>query len=200
MPLPSKLTILAYIGTYYALGSAWLLTLANYFLIGWFNGFLEHYYIDSFKIFFAIIVTFTALGNIAFAVLRYRIGETGLMKALAENFMWVPLLVIFLGGVSAHVSQALLAHLFGVNMSWGSTKKEADRTPFFQEIPKVIKNLKYTFLACLAGAAGMVCMAKFVPDLWKITLFTATWPLAWVIVVHFLLPIVLNPNLMLFTW
>lgn len=55
IPLPSKITIMAYIGTYYALGSSWLLTLMNYFLIGWFNGWLDHYYIDSFKVYFAII-------------------------------------------------------------------------------------------------------------------------------------------------
>jgi hypothetical protein len=49
MPLPSKITIMAYIGTYYALGSAWILTLLNYFLIGFFNGWLDHYYINSFR-------------------------------------------------------------------------------------------------------------------------------------------------------
>jgi hypothetical protein len=52
MPLHSKITIMAYVGTYYAIGSAWILTLANYLLIGWYNGHLDHYYIDSFKIYF----------------------------------------------------------------------------------------------------------------------------------------------------
>jgi hypothetical protein len=49
MPLASKITIMAYIGTYYALGSAWVLTMLNYFLVGFFNGWLDHYYIDSFR-------------------------------------------------------------------------------------------------------------------------------------------------------
>jgi hypothetical protein len=40
---------MAYIGTYYALASAWILTLLNYFLIGFFNGYLDHYYINSFR-------------------------------------------------------------------------------------------------------------------------------------------------------
>ncbi len=81
MPLHSKLTIMAYIGTYYAIGSAWILTLVNYFLIGWFNGHIDHYYIDSFKIYFSIIIVFNGLGNVALAVLRYRIEEKSLFGA-----------------------------------------------------------------------------------------------------------------------
>ena len=38
MPIASKINILSYIGTYYAIGSAWVLTLVNYFVVGWFNG------------------------------------------------------------------------------------------------------------------------------------------------------------------
>ena len=77
----SKLTILAYIGTYYGIGSAWILTLMNYFLIGWFNGQLDHYYLDSFKVYFSLIIIFSALGNIALAVLRYRLSEKSLLGA-----------------------------------------------------------------------------------------------------------------------
>jgi hypothetical protein len=77
----SKITILAYIGTYYAIGAAWILTLLNYFLIGWFNGFLDHYYLDSFKVYFSLILVFSALGNISLAVLRYRLSERSLFGA-----------------------------------------------------------------------------------------------------------------------
>ncbi|KAF2841990.1 hypothetical protein M501DRAFT_968140 [Patellaria atrata CBS 101060] len=200
MPLPSKLTILAYIGTYYALGSAWLLTLLNYFLTGWFNGHLDHYYIDSFKIYFAIIVVFTALGNIALAALRYRTDSGSLIGGLVQNFKWVPLLIVFLGGVSIHVSQALASHFLGVDMSWGATAKEAEKTTFFEEIPRVLKRFKWTFAFCTLCAGGMVVLKWVVPVWWRIEFFTAIWPLATCVVCHFLLPVGLNPNLMLFTW
>ena len=49
MPLASKITIVAYIGTYYALACSWFLTMLNYFLIGFLNGWLDHYYIHSFR-------------------------------------------------------------------------------------------------------------------------------------------------------
>jgi hypothetical protein len=39
----AKITIMSYISTYSAIGSAWILALANYFLIGWFNGYLDYY-------------------------------------------------------------------------------------------------------------------------------------------------------------
>lgn len=79
--LTSKITILAYIGTYYAIGAAWILTLVNYFLIGWFNGYLDHYYLDSFKVYFSLIIVFSALGNISLAVLRYRLSQKSLLGA-----------------------------------------------------------------------------------------------------------------------
>lgn len=85
MPLHSKITIMAYVGTYYAIGSAWILTLANYLLIGWYNGHLDHYYIDSFKIYFSIVLVFNGLGNVALAVLRYRIEEKSLFSARKLN-------------------------------------------------------------------------------------------------------------------
>ena len=52
--------------------TTWLgiLTVMNYFIIGWFNGYLDHYYIDSFKIWFSIVVVFQALGTVSLAVLR----------------------------------------------------------------------------------------------------------------------------------
>ena len=200
MPLPSKLAILAYIGTYYALGSAWFLTLVNYFAVGWFNGLLDHYYVDSFKIYFSILLVFSAFGNVALAILRYRIKERTLISAFVENFKWIPLLTVFLGGISLHVSQALLSHMFSINMTWGATAKEAENTTFFTEIPKLLRKFRFTFIFCLACSGAMIALAQFVPPLWRIDLFIAIWPLGTLIFGHFFLPIALNPGLMLFTW
>ena len=200
MPLPSKFTIMAYIGTYYAIASAWILTLMNYFVIGWFNGWIDHYYIDSFKIFFSIIVVFTALGNLALAILRYRYADRSLFGALWENFKWVLLLAIFLGGVSLHVSQAILSHMFSIDMTWGATAKEVENTTFFKEIPKLLKKFKFMFSFVIICTGGIVCMALIAPPFWRIDTFVAIFPIANVLFSHFMLPIALNPNLMLFTW
>ncbi|MCJ1299920.1 hypothetical protein MMC08_002714 [Hypocenomyce scalaris] len=198
----SKITIISYIGTYYAIGAAWIMTTANYFAVGWFNGYLDKYYIDSWKVWFSIVIVFNGLGNIALAVMRYRIGERSFGYSLFENFKWVLMLAIFLGGLSLHVSAALLSHMFEINMTWGATSKEAEFSNFFIEVPKVIKKFKFSFAFALFGIVGMIVLATapFVPYDWQITDFVAILPLATVTVSHLLLPIVLNPALMTFSW
>ena len=109
-------------------------------------------------------------------------------------------MTVFMGGISIHVSQAILSHAFGIDMSWGSTNKEVDDAGFFEEAPLVFKRFKWTFLFCFATAAGMACCATIVPWNWRINEFTAIYPLCTVIVGHFLTPIVLNPALMLLQW
>jgi hypothetical protein len=206
MSLMAKMTIMSYIGTYYAIGSAWAWTALNYFLIGWFNGYLDHYYVESFKIYFAIVVVFQALGTVSLAILRYRIEGRSLVGAFFENLTWLPLLTIFLGGISLHVSQAIASHMLSINMSWGATSKEATETSFFHEVPTIIKKFKFTFLFCFVAVTGMITLGgvgpvgAFVPYDWQIKVFTAVWPLATLVSFHFFLPLVLNPGLMQFTF
>lgn len=91
---------------------------------------------------FSLVVIFSGLGNVALAVMRYRAGENTLIGSLIENFKWLPMLVIFLGGLSLHLSQALLAHMFEIDMTWGATAKELDQSNFFLEVPKVLKKVR----------------------------------------------------------
>jgi hypothetical protein len=81
MPVASKINIIAYIGTYYALGAAWLLTLVNYIAVGFFNDYLSRWYVESWKIWVAIVVVFDAASNVALAVQRYRLGEKGFLSS-----------------------------------------------------------------------------------------------------------------------
>ncbi|KAF7536266.1 hypothetical protein G7054_g4680 [Neopestalotiopsis clavispora] len=198
----SKITVISYIGTYYAIGAAWILTSVNYFVMGWYNGYLDKYYVDSWQVWFSIIIVFNGLGNIALAVMRYRIGERSLLGSLWENFKWTFMLAIFLGGLSLHVSQALLAHMFEIDMTWGATSKEAEFSNFFIEVPKVLKKFKFSMLFSLIFIAGMIILAvaPFVPYDWRITDFVAILPMATVATSHFLLPLALNPALMTFSW
>ncbi|KAI0015093.1 glycosyl transferase family group 2-domain-containing protein [Xylariomycetidae sp. FL0641] len=202
IPFTSKVTIISYIGTYYAIGAAWLLTSANYFLMGWYNGYLDKYYLDSWKVWFSIIIVFNGLGNVALAVMRYRLGSHGLIEALVENFKWLVMLAIFLGGLSLHVSQALLCHMFEIDMTWGATAKEMEFANFFTEAPKILRNFKVTMIFALGFIAAMIILAvaPFIPYSWHITDFVAILPMATVAVSHFLLPLALNPGLMSFSW
>jgi cellulose synthase/poly-beta-1,6-N-acetylglucosamine synthase-like glycosyltransferase len=81
MGLAKKLGIMSYIGTYYAIGFAWPLTVVNYFIMGWFPDKLDKYYMDSFAIYLSVLFVFTVTGNIALSILRYRLGEQSFFRS-----------------------------------------------------------------------------------------------------------------------
>lgn len=89
---PRKMTILAYIGTYYAIGASWPLTVLNYFVTGWYWGHYDKYYLDSFATYVSIIVVFPLVGNLSLAILRYRLGERSLLSA-CKFFRFSPYLL-----------------------------------------------------------------------------------------------------------
>ena len=197
----SKVTIVSYIGTYYAIGAAWIMTMANYLAIGWFNGYLDKYYIDSWKVWFSLVIVFNGLGNIALAAMRYRDDKGSFLGNLLMNFKWTFMLCIFLGGLSLHVSSALLAHMFEIDMIWGATAKELEFSNFFIEVPKVLKRFKFSMAFAIIGILAMgVFSSTLIPYDWRITDFVAILPMTTVTVSHLLLPIALNPALMTFSW
>jgi hypothetical protein len=122
------------------------------------------------------------------------------MITVWENFKWVPLLAIFLSGVSIHISQALLSHMFEIEMSWGATAKEVEDTTFFKEMPKLLKKFRFTFVFCILMIGLMVAGVYLFPPFWRINTLVALYPLANSVTGHMLLPVVLNPALMKFTF
>jgi len=153
-------------------------------------------------VWFTIVIVFNGLGNVALAVMRYRTGDRTLLGSLFENFKWTLMLAIFLGGLSLHVSQALLSHMFEIDMTWGATSKEAEFSNFFIEVPKVVRRFKFSLAFSMIFIVGMIVLAvaPFVPYDWQITDFVAILPMATVAASHLLLPIALNPALMTFSW
>lgn len=143
MMLSSKISVFAYICSYFAIGVGLPMTVVNYFLVGWFDDSLDHFYLPSWKVFVSLLVVFNLAGGISLAVIRYRTGERSLLGSIIENFKWTPMMAIFFGGLSFHVSCALLAHLLHINMQWGATSKEKENSNFFQEVPKILKSFKY---------------------------------------------------------
>ena len=112
------------------------------------------------------------------------------------------MLAVFLGGLSLHVSYALLCHMFEIDITWGATAKEAENSNFFQEVPKILKKFKFSLIFALTFILGMIVLARapFIPPDWRIADFVAILPMATVTASHLLLPIVLNPALMTFSF
>jgi hypothetical protein len=85
-------------------------------------------------------------------------------------------------------------------MTWGATAKEVENTSFFEELPRLLKRFKWTFIFCFACTGIMIAGATALPWQGQITSFVAIYPLCTVVVSHFFLPVALNPALMMFTW
>ncbi|OZJ06118.1 hypothetical protein BZG36_01051 [Bifiguratus adelaidae] len=200
MKLHCKLGILGYIGSYYAISCSIWLTLLGYFLSGYWAYAIDQFYVTNFQVLVTTLCVFPFFGNLSLAVIRYRLKEMSFFGAFLDNLKWIPFFAIFFGGLSFHVSLALMAHLVGYNMQWGATAKELEESNFFREVPKVIKGYKYMYLFMFAIIAGMCCLTFVVPLEWRITEPTVIIPLAIMVGSHILLPLALNPFLMYFTY
>ena len=75
----------------------------------------------------------------------------------------------FFGGLSIHLSQALLAHLFSYNITWGATKKEVERSNFFIEVPRILRRFWLAFvISLLMFVMIIVFSTDLVPSGWQI--------------------------------
>ncbi|KAF4631583.1 hypothetical protein G7Y89_g6539 [Cudoniella acicularis] len=188
----SKMVILAYIGTYYAIASAIPLTLANYIMVGWFNDNLDQFYLTSWKIFVGMAVIFNILSPLAFAMLRHRLGQKIFFWSVVETAKWTPMFVLFFGGISLHLTTAIFCHFFSIKMEWTATAKELEASGFRIGLDKIFRDFKYMYLVILPVTAGMIYLGTYAPRGYTITDFTAIVPLANQIGCHALLPFLLG--------
>ncbi|KAJ3543786.1 hypothetical protein NM208_g3393 [Fusarium decemcellulare] len=168
MPVSSKVSIIAYIFTYYAIGAGMLLTLINYVLVGLFFYDLDHFYTPSWGIWVSLLVIFNGVASISFSMTRHRLKEKSFWVAILEAAKWLPFLLLFFGGISINCAKALLCHAFSVNIEWASTSKELGPTGIYIGLNKMMHRFKYTFLICIIIAAGMIYMAVGAPWGWTI--------------------------------
>ena len=73
------------------LAAAAILSVMNYFLLGW-NETVVGFYLHSFEIWLACTVVFPGAGNLGFTLLEYRLGQRSILESLIENLTWVPFL------------------------------------------------------------------------------------------------------------
>jgi hypothetical protein len=88
----------------------------------------------------------------------------------------------FFGGLSVHLTTALLAHMFSYNITWGATKKEVERSNFFIEVPRILKRFWLAFTLSF-GTFGMIVifsLSSIVGPDWQIpgTYWAVILPLA----------------------
>ncbi|ORY19790.1 glycosyl transferase family group 2-domain-containing protein [Clohesyomyces aquaticus] len=188
----SKITILAYIGTYYAIASAIPLSLANYLVVGWFTDDVDQFYITSWKIFVGMAVVFNVLSPLAYAMLRHRLGKKTFFWSLAETFKWMPFFLLFFGGISFHLLKAIFCHFFSVDIQWTTTAKELTESGFRVGLDRIVRDFKWMYMFLVPVIGGMIYLAVFAPRGWTISDFAAIVPLANQVGCHALLPFALG--------
>ncbi|KAI3615813.1 hypothetical protein WG66_010314 [Moniliophthora roreri] len=201
-PVHYKIGMTSYMFSYYGIAAATVGSILNYLLLGLAPN-LDRFYLKSFEILLACVVVFPGLGNIGFTLLEYRIGHRSLLGAVVENLRWVPFFVFFFGGLSIHLSTAILAHIFSYDMTWGSTGKEVEKSTFWIEVPRILRNFRLSFTICIMIIAMMIIMSTdLIPFEYQIPGWN--WaliiPVSLVVGCHALVPIVLNPWLMKFSY
>ena len=90
-PVHYKLSMMAYMFSYYGIAASAALSLLNYLILG--LGIQnDGYYIHSFEIWLACTVVFPGLGNVGYTLLEYRLGHRSIIASLVENMTWLPFL------------------------------------------------------------------------------------------------------------
>ncbi|TFY75645.1 hypothetical protein EWM64_g8367 [Hericium alpestre] len=201
-PIHYKIGMMSYMFSYYGLAAGGTLSLVNYIVLGWALN-IDGYYEHSFEIWLACTVVFPGLGNLGFTFLEYRLGHRSIFDSMLENLTWIPFFFFFFGGLSIHLSQAILAHVFSYDITWGATKKEVERSNFFVEVPRILKRFWISFVICFAVFITIAILASSaVPVTWQIPGWdwAVIFPIAISAGSHILFPIVLNPWLMIFSY
>ncbi|KAG8215894.1 glycosyl transferase family group 2-domain-containing protein [Butyriboletus roseoflavus] len=202
-PVHYKMSMMAYMFSYYGIAASAALSILNYFLLG-FGIQTDGYYIHSFEVFLAILAVFPGSGNLGYIMLEYRLGHRSLIDSTIETATWILFFFFFFGGMSIHLTIALLAHMFSYNITWGATKKEVERSNFFIEVPRILKRFWFAFAVALACFASifLFSLSSIVTADWLIpgSYWAVIFPLALVAGCHVLFPIVLNPWLMIFSY
>ncbi|KAK6069768.1 hypothetical protein SCUP234_10523 [Seiridium cupressi] len=168
IPITSKVTITAYIFTYYAIDSGMVLTAVNYIVIGLFPDDVDHLYQPSWGIWCSLVVVFNLFGSVAFSMARHQLKEETFWRAILQAIKWLPFLVVYFGGISLNCAKALLCHAFSINIEWASTAKEMGPTGFYIGMEQMVKKFKWTWVICALLAAMMIVFATATPWGWTI--------------------------------
>ena len=198
----AKFTVIAYMGTYFAIASSWILVGVNYIASGLFLAYLDRSYLNSWNILFFCLIVFNGYLGLCMVIYRYRIKECSLASALLEVVVWTPFLILFFSGLSLHLSKAILSHFLGIPITFGATAKELEESDFWHEIPKVISRFWRMYVLLVVVIVGMIAMGTLVPDPYIIPTdrFFAWVPVAQLVAGHALVPIVLNSQLLRFNY
>lgn len=201
-PIHYKWASLSYCFSYYAIACALPAVLALTLVDCWLGPDVAVSILaPPFQIFIAVILIYTGVSTVAIAVVRYRAGLQSWWTAIWGQIKFIPFAVVFFGGLPYHCLTALMSHLFGLNMSWGATLKDIDMVGFYKEVPMLVRRFWRMDIICIIVVAGSAILTTdLVPLEWRLYSVYKVFPLFFIFSLHLLYPIILNPNLVRFSF
>lgn len=185
----SKLSIMAYLFNYYAIASAFPLTIINYFLLGLVKD-VDKFYVSSWKVFIGVLVVFNGLAPLGISMAKHRLGTNSyFLPAMIEAIKWTPLFALFFTGLSYHLCKAAVYHFFALDISWGATSKEIGAWGRGLGLSKIIWNFRNLYIVLVALIGAMIYFGLYAPAHLRITNVEAVGPLVVQVTCHFLLPL-----------
>jgi hypothetical protein len=99
-------------------------------------------------------VIFNVLSPLAFAMLRHRLGQKVFFWSVLETMKWTPMFVLFFGGISLHLTTAILCHFLSIKIEWTATVKELETTGFRVGLDKIFKDFKWMYAVIIPICGG----------------------------------------------
>lgn len=193
-----KYGMLAYMGTYFALAYGAFAAFLSLVLFQY-SGYWRERTQYGLDILISVVTIFGVMGVVANAVMRWKLKYSALGPALLKEAWNAILLTVFFGSVPYHVFVALIAHLCNANMSWTTTKKEAEKMTWWEAVKETLRYQRGSYL--FFGIQILLCILMangffYSPDL-AVSEITHFVPTIVCIGLHLIGPFVLNPRIML---
>lgn len=122
----------------------------------------------------------------------HRLGKQNFFRGMLKSIQWMPMFIVFFGGLSLHLCKAIFCHFFSIPMEWNSTAKELTETGFFIGLDKIIKDYKWMYIMVFILTGGVIYLGVWAPTGYQIIAPTIIVPLANQLVCHMLLPVALG--------
>jgi hypothetical protein len=196
IPIHTKFSIIIYMASYYALATSPILAIIQYFLYRY-SDYWKANVIDSLSIIFSCLILFSGLMPIAnmFVVERLKYeSNRSLLGIIWKELKYSFFLGIFFSGLSFHLLEAILSHMFNLNMNWSTTQKEFIKNNRLNEIGRTLKYLHRMYIFNMFWIVVIVLFWFIdIPSIQNRELMSVL-PLLLSSLCHILMPILLNHN------
>ena len=187
--LSTKYVILSYMSSYYALSLSPLLSIVNYFLVGWEDGnrLIQKTNV-SFKIFISCIVLFMGGSTLSNILFKLKQQKTPLFDIIKNEIIYGFILNIFFSGMPLHLLEIQLRHFFNFPVSWHTTSKEMEKR---LTIVEIIKRYPFNYGFSLLTTSIMIVFG-LLSHPYQIRNIEGIIPLAISVGCHVVSPLLLN--------